>query len=310
MKQEDSNAKNIATYVLALSLFCLAGALVFFSLKVAEVSQSLPMILQSVEHTTAKVEPVLAEVNKISDLVPPILEEAEQTRLLVPPVLEEIKKTRESIPPILNEIKQTREQVPAILNEVSQTRAQIPAVLHEVEQTRKQIPAVLDEVAATREIVPDVLEEVEKTRQVLPPMLDQAEKIVADAGQIGKKASEDAVAGVFTGIVKAPFKIIGGIGKSLTKTFGVEVEGITEEDRVMIAESSEVLLATGVEGESKVWSNPNSGNEGVVTFVEKRKIQGRDCTMLHYTAMVSSKKAIDRRMPVCLNAQGEWELAE
>ena len=82
MGQERSIAKNSATYVLALSLFCLAGALVFFSLKVSEVSQSMPVILQSIEQTTAKVEPVLAEVNEIRELVPPILKEAPAGRII------------------------------------------------------------------------------------------------------------------------------------------------------------------------------------------------------------------------------------
>jgi uncharacterized protein YoxC len=296
VETESKITKSTATYVLALSLFCLAGALIYFSLKVSEVTQSLPAILDSVEQTSAKIEPVLEEVNEIRDLIPPILEEVKQTRLLVPPILEEVRKTRETIPPILEEVEQTRKQIPAIIEEVA--------------ATRKQIPAVLDEVAATREIIPSVLGEVEKTREALPAMLDKADKIVAGAGEVGKKASEDAVAGVFTGIIKAPFKIVGNMSKSIFGSLGEGVKGVSDDDRNIITKLSNELLVSGVVGDSRSWENPKNGNKETVTLVNTKVIDGRECKVLHVEVFSAKKQLINEDLTACMKDNSEWEVIE
>lgn len=310
MEQARSKARNAATYVLAASLFCLAGALVFFSLKISEVSQSLPAILQSVEQTSAQVEPVLVEVNEIRDLVPPVLEEVQQTRALIPSVLEEVRKTRELIPPMLKEVEQVRQQVPAILDEVEAARKQIPSIVKTADKAADAIVKASDEVAATRVIIPDVLDQVEKTREAIPPMLAKAEIIVDKAGQAGKKASEDAVAGVFTGIIKAPFKIVGGIGKSISAALGSNVKGLTDDDKQTISKLSEELLMSGVVGESKSWRNAKNGNEGSVSIAEIKTINGRDCTVLHVSTFVAGKLVVDKDVPACRKSESEWELVE
>lgn len=288
--------KNTATYVLALSLFSLAGALIYFSIKVSDVTQTLPAILEGVEQTSAKVEPVLAEVSGIRDMVPPILEE--------------VRKTRESIPPILEEIKQVRKQVPPILEEVAATRKQIPAIIKSTDKASDAVNNAAIEITATRKVLPDVLDQVEKTREAIPPMLDKADRIVANAGNIGKEASEDAVTGVLTGIIKAPFKLVGDIGKAIISPLDKKIEGVSDDDKEMIARLSEQLLASGTAGKSRSWSNPKNGNENTVSLSEADSIDDQDCRMLHISITSSGKNVFENAHKVCENDEDEWELAE
>lgn len=290
------DTKSTATYILALSLFSLAGALVYFSIKVSEVTQTLPAILEGIEQTSAKIEPVLAEVSGIRDLVPPILEE--------------VRKTRKAIPPILKEVEQIRKQVPPILEEVAATRKQIPDIIKSTDKASDAVTKAALEVAATRKVIPDVLDEVEKTREAIPPMLDKADRIVANAGNIGKDASEDAVTGVFTGIIKAPFKLVGSIGKSITGALGAGVEALSGDDEKMITDFSNELLMSGIVGETHSWVNPENGNKNTVSLIETRTIDGQQCKIVHVEVHSSNNKHIDNNITACLNDESEWELIE
>jgi archaellum component FlaC len=310
VETESKIAKSTATYVLALSLFCLAGALIYFSLKVSEVTQSLPTILDSVEQASAKIEPVLEEVNEIRVLIPPILEEVKQTRLLVPPILEEVRKTREIIPPILEEVEQTRKQVPAILEEVAATRKQIPAIIKATDKTSDSVVTASQEIAATRKIIPDILDQVEKTREAIPPMLDKADQIVAEAKQAGKEASEGAVAGVFTGIIKAPIKMVGDFSKSVLGSMGKGVKGFSDDDREMITKLGNELLASGVKGDSRSWINPKNDNENTVSIVEEKTIKSRECKVLRVETSAGDKMLINKDMTACPVGESEWEVIE
>ena len=68
------SARLLASYLLSLSLFALAGAIVYFTYEVAIVSKQIPDILQSINNTSEQVEPIIDEVSEIIDLVPVIPE--------------------------------------------------------------------------------------------------------------------------------------------------------------------------------------------------------------------------------------------
>lgn len=273
---------NTASYVLSISLFSLAAALVYFTVELTRVANQIPAILGSVEHTSEKIEPVVREVSAI----------------------------RELVPPIISEVTELRKQIPLILEEVKQTRALVPPVLEEVKQTRQLMPAILKEVKQTRKLIPSILQEVEKTREALPPMLVKADKIVSDARQLGQKTSEGAVTGVITGIIKAPFKLVGGLGKSIFGSLDIEAQGLTKEDRDMSLNTANELVTSGKVGETRSWSNPDSGNKGSVTLKEEKVIDDRKCRVLSFAINTDSAKGIKKDVTVCLNDEAEWETLE
>ncbi len=270
-----SDKPYIVTYLLPLSILSLSAALIYFSLILSQVVNELPFLLEKIEVTSKNIKPVVTEVSKIRELIPPITHEVTELRKKIPAILEEVKKTRELVPSVIAEIKNVREITPSILKEVKQTRESIPAILKEVETTRKEIPG----------------------------LLVKGENIIKNAQQIAKKTGEGAVTGVFTGIIKAPFKLIGGI-------FNLDhlaYKNITSEDRELVLKATDDALNSGEINKSYAWSNENSKNKGTVTVTKKEMIESRDCRLVKFTIKIPNKKPIENEHSVCLNDGGVWE---
>lgn len=68
-----TGAQLVASYLMSLAMFALAGALVYFTYEVSRVGSQIPDILSSVDHTSEKVGPIISEVVEIRELIPPIL---------------------------------------------------------------------------------------------------------------------------------------------------------------------------------------------------------------------------------------------
>ena len=258
-----SDKRNIATYTLAVSLFCLAAAFVYFTIGLTRLANQAPAILHGIEKTSKQIEPVLAEFYKVRELIPPIV------------------------------------------TEVTEIRKQIPKILDEVKQVRTLVPPILEEVKLTREAIPPILAEVKNTREAIPPMLTKAEDLVSNAGNIVKKSSEGAVSGVLTGIIKAPFNLIGGAGKSLLKT---QSNKITDKDRKLIEEIALRVLSSANVGETQSWSNPDSGNKGVITLEENKTIDKRQCSVLTLSINIKNSKPVKENITACLSNENKWEL--
>ena len=287
------NNRNGATYLLAASLFSLAGAIVYFSWEIAQVRQQIPSILASVEQTSSEIEPVVKEVAGIRDLIPPILKEVEETRKLVSPILEEVRLTREQIPSILQESGKIREQIPPILQESGKIREQIPSILKESGKIRKQIPPIL--------------KEVEKTREAIPPMMNRADKMIASARTAGQEASKGAVTGVFTGILTAPFAIVGNVGKKAIGLTDEEVKDYGDKDLELLKQAGQEALMSGKIGVSKSWKNPESGYSGKMTLVSIDSSGERECRVIRLQAWKKGDLKKDRKIKLCLNDSQQWE---
>lgn len=121
--------RNGATYFFALSIFALAGSIVYFTVQIVNVTTQMPALLESID--------------KVNENITPVVNEVTELRKQIPAILKEISETRKQIPPILEEVKNVREQVPAVLEEVKQTRIMVPDVLAEVAATRKALPSML-----------------------------------------------------------------------------------------------------------------------------------------------------------------------
>ena len=124
-----NDKRNIATYTLAVSLFSLAAAFVYFTIGLTRLANQAPAILAGIEKTSKQIEPALTELYKVRELIPPIVTEVTEIRKQIPKILNEVEQVRILVPPILEEVKLTREAVPPILVEVKKTREAIPTML-------------------------------------------------------------------------------------------------------------------------------------------------------------------------------------
>lgn len=319
--KDETPIRNTATYLLAISLFCLAGALLFFTIKISHFTDTIPGMMEGFENTSAMLEPVRKNVHEISTLIPVILEETKQVRELIPSILDESREVRGTIPPALDEIRKTRQLVPQILQETALLRQQLASIVQEIQSEREQIPDVLktvdktcdtidsaiDELRLTRELIPPVLEEIRKTRESIPSMLQKAEHITTKARTTGQQASEGAMTGIVTGIAKAPFKIIGDIGKSLVVVLDVDEEGISDEDRAIINKLMRPLLVSGSIGDSHAWANEKNDHKGTVTLTDIVTIDDNLCKMLHIETTLDDEILVQKNITACMNNHSEWE---
>ncbi len=312
-KFSKEDARLLASYLMSLSLFALTGAIVYFTYQVAIVSKQIPDILTSIDSTSEKVEPIIDEVSKIVDLVPPILEEVEATRKLIPPILKEVEQTRKMIPPILSEVEQTRKQIPAVLEESKAIRGELPAMLASADKASAAVTGISEQVEATRPLIPEVLKEVETTREAISPMMDRADVLIEKARVAGQQASEGAVTGLFTGIIKAPFALVGSAGKSIAGVAEKDVEKFSSKDFDLIETASLYLVNNGAVKESRKWDNAETGNHGTVTLdkiYKKGEYAEIDCRTLSFKTYNNGDEVSSPSSSFCKDEKGEWDFDE
>jgi surface antigen len=290
------DGRNFSIGLLAFSLICLSGSIVFFAIQFIHTKREIPAILSGIESATEKVETVVKE--------------AERVRALIPSITKEVAETRKQVPSILKEASEFRRQIEAIVEEADKINQQIPAALEEVKETRQQMQIIIEEVNKIRPLVPLVLDEVKKTREAIPSMLLQADKIVTNAKQIGKTTTEGAVTGVVTGIIKTPFEIAGGLGKAIFKGLGENAEELTEKDMELIKLATYQILSTAKLGHTRKWSNQQSGNDGTVAMKKFSDIDGRDCRILNYIIRIDHKERINKDVSFCLDQDSIWKPIE
>lgn len=303
----------IASYLLSLSLFALAASLAYFTYELSTVSRQIPDVLVSINNTTDKVEPVVAEVGKIVELVPSILNEVEQTRNVIPPILKEVALTRNQIPAVLKEVEMTRKQIPAVLDQVEAVRKDVPAMLASADRASAAVVAISKEVEATRPLIPEVLKEVETTRESIPPMLEQADKMIDKARDAGKKASQGAVTGIFSGIIMAPFALVADVGRGITGMSKEEAKAFDEKDFELIKQGSLELLNKGTEGDVRDWSNPDSDNSGNIELTEiysEGEFAEYECRTLRMKLYKKDKLIKDTSRSLCKNDNNQWDYDE
>ncbi len=266
------DAGNIATWVLATSQLALAGALIWFGLALWWTARDLPAVAASVERSVDKLQPLVAEVAAV----------------------------RRQIPPVLAEVKAVREQVPAVLAEVKAVRGELPALLG-------TINAVVKESTAIRATLPEILAEVRKTRAALPPLLERAEHIMGEARNIGREATQGVVTGTITGIIRAPFALVGSIGRALVGNEASAKLGLTESDYTTIETVSQELLARpGTKVQS--WRNPVSGHAGEVRILSRWQEPDRTCVKLRIDVLRDGKRIPGEGKTLCTDPQGQWQL--
>lgn len=275
--QPKESARLAASWVSSLAMFSLAAGLFYLAYQLAHVSHLIPSILDQVEQLGTKADPLVKEIGKLGELVPPILTEIEQTRKLVPDILKESQEYRK----------------------------QLPAVLDTANQASAAVSEAASQIEATRPLVPKVLQEVQQTRKSIPAMLDRADQVVARAGQAGKEASQGAVTGVFTGIIAAPFKLLGGVGKTVLGTGGKH-DPFTDKDYELVEKAIQATLEETAAGTSRQWNNADSGHHGKVTDTTPSASATGKCRTLETIAYHEEQMIAKGTAELCRDAKGVW----
>jgi len=151
--------------------------------------------------------------------------------------------------------------------------------------------------------VPEILKEVETTRKSIPPLMDRADALIEKARVAGKEASEGAVTGIFTGIIKAPFALIGGAGESIASVPDKYEKDFNDDDYGMIEETTLNLLNNGAEGDSKKWANPDTDNRGTATltkvYIEEGVFSDTECREINVKLFTGDKEINDTTRKIC-----------
>ncbi len=282
-----SDKRMLASYVLSASIASLAVALLYFTLEITRIVDSLPQLVE-------EIEPVISQVDEVKSMIQPILTEVAEVRKQIPGILKEVKQTRLLIPPILQEVKQNRELIPTVMTEVRKVRGSIPVILTEVKKVR--------------ETVPSILSEVKKTRESIPQLLDRVDGMVAKAGKIGKETGESAVSGIFTGIIKAPFKLVGDLGSTLFGSLGAVGHELTESDQEIIKNMLNEILTKEDDGSIKKWKNPQSGRNGSIGLLDIKTVDDKECREFSIKIWLSSELESHSKVVSCLNDDSAWEI--
>ena len=223
-----------------------------------------------------------------------------------------IDETQQRIPQIIS----TAENAVAALNE---TQQQIPQIVNTAENAIVALNLTRDELMP---YIPLTLEEVRLMRKTMEDSLDRIEILIDDAndkalnaillaGDAGKKASEGAVSGFFTGLIKLPFKLIGTLASPIVKTIDADVaKKLTEKDLELIATASKKAVEAKKIDRAWEWNNPKSGNSGSLTIIRKYEIRSHLCVEVQVHVSIKGREKMNEPDNFCLNKDEKWVEAE
>ncbi len=296
-------------YAIAASISLLAGSIFYFSAKLSSLESAAkslavyhdvaPELVAGLVKTSNQMPVIVSEVGLIRQQLPELLSEITAVRKLVPVVVEQI-------PPILAEAAALRENtIPAVLAESSALRkVTIPSVLLESGALRQEtIPAVLSESKALRtDSIPSVVNEVKAAREDMPALLAQANEVARTAGQ---NASEGAVSGFFSGIIKAPINLVTGVGSSVFKG-----HSLTARDQDLLTNASVRVLEQNQLNASQSWHNPDSNGRGIITLTAMVVSNDERCRELTFQGFSGRRSLGTKVAVICHDEKGVWQLKE
>ena len=300
-----SSPKSFGIHLLSLSLFCLAGALVYFTVTLAGIASDLPVLIKEVQAAQDRFDPVVEEAHSIQALIPEILDQSERIRQEIGPIVDEVGSLREQLPSLLEEASRYREAIPSVLQEAAAYREQIPALLEQIESIQLQIPPLLAEIENARETIPSILAEVEAVREAIPGYLREANEISQNLDTIGQKAGEGAVQGVVTGIIKTPVNLMSNLGNNV-----LSASQFTEADKAILKDTVASLIRDGAVGDQMDWKNPKTGARGTITILSLSEEETIECLRLHFKSFKRLKKIADADIEICGDENGDWKVVD
>lgn len=310
--------RNSLDLLASLSRLAIAAAIVYFAWQLAQIGASVGPVTQTVGEVTQQIPPTLAEAREIRleitalrEQIPAILAQVEAVRAEIPAVLAQVEAVNGQVDPILQRVDRS-------LAEVAELQRQLPEILRSVDTAVAALNQTRDQVVP---LVPPALEEIRLTRDKVDPTLDRVETLVDDAfdradstiagvSEAGKQASEGAVKGFFTGLIKLPFQLVGTLASPLVKTLDPEVaEILTQRDLELMQEVGSRAVKAGELDREKFWNNRDSGNSGSVTIRRLFKLRQHECVEARITISNRGKKLQDTTSEFCRDEKDQWLLA-
>jgi len=291
------NLKNnplYASYLTSASMFALAGAIVYFTVEMVQITRQIPDILLTVENTSKEIGPIVSEIAAIQKQIPIIIKETEETRKLAKLAIAEYTKTNQ--------------QLPRILDEIEATRKALPDALKTADNASNAVIVISKEIEAGRLFMPQVLSEVKKTRESIPPLMDRADLLIASAREAGQEASSGAVSGLFTGILMAPFTFVGSVSETLIGDDDVS-DKLSDKDNEDIEKATGELLASGSVGDVNAWSNKDSGNSGLIKLIDVTDADDGDdeCREIQIVIKHKGDEIQNKKTTLCKKSD-KWDL--
>jgi surface antigen len=184
-------------------------------------------------------------------------------------------------------------------------------VSRQAKPSLEESQAIREEIAEIRKLIPSLLERVDRSVAVIDDANDKALNAILLAGDAGKKASEGAVSGFFTGLIKLPFKLIGTLASPIVKSIAADVaKKLTEKDLELIATASKKAVEAKKIGRAWKWNNPESGNSGSLTIIRKYEIRSHVCVEVQVRVSIKGKEKMNEPDYLCLNKDKKWVEAE
>jgi len=170
------------------------------------------------------------------------------------------------------------------------------------------IPLTLEEVRLMRKTIEDSLDRIEI---LIADANDKALNAILQAGDAGKKASEGAVSGFFTGLIKLPFKLVGTLASPIVKTIDADVaKKLTDKDVELMAKAGNQAIEAKKIGRAWKWDNPKSGNSGSLTITRKYEIRSHVCVEVEVRVSIKGREKMNKPDNLCLNKDKKWVEAE
>jgi surface antigen len=293
----------INTLIVA-SRFAIAASIVYFAYQLAQVNGNVTVAMALADQISQQIEPALIEVKEIR-------EEIAEVRKLVPPMLAQLKSIDKQIDPILKRVDKT-------VAVVDKTQRQIPLIIDTADnaiavlnQTREEVvplvPPLLDEIRLTRETIDPTLDRFDDLVEVA---YDKAIQAIGAADQAGQKASEGAVKGFFTGLIKLPFDLVGTLASPIIENLDRDVvKQLSEKDIELMAEAGDRSYKSDKVDKEHRWENPDSGNSGSITILRKYQLKGAECVEGRSRISNKRKQIMDEVNNYCQDEEGKWGLA-
>ena len=126
----------------------------------------------------------------------------------------------------------------------------------------------------------------------------------------GQEASEGAVTGLFTGIIRAPFSLVADAGRGFSGLTEEEAKIFNDKDFSLVQQASLYLLNNGSKGDKREWKNKDSGNHGIVQLTRiytEGEYSDIDCRTLKVSLYKKDEFVKDGLRSFCKNEKGEWD---
>lgn len=195
-------------------------------------------------------------------------------------------------------------QTEAALAESAYVRQSISDSLDRIDAAIKTSDDLIREMQQLRtETANEILKESAALRKEIPLYLDRAERMIASIDSAGKRASEGAVTGLATGILKTP----GALLKNLGQVFS-GIPKMTSEDKDVLAVEFAYILDQAVVGTTRDFYVPQTGRRGTITLRMATELDTQSLRVVELQSGLPGSKSQQLELTISRNHGEDWKL--